>query len=128
MWSHARTPSTPTALPITSEAAISSACTQKKAVGRPSTNERSSFQIASANRGHITQVHTPTTVRKIAHRRVMTMRQLSQRAPTSSGTASPATEACRFTTPRPPIKTKIKPRIAYAESTVPANHAPFPPK
>jgi hypothetical protein len=69
--SQARTPSTPTVVPMASEAAISTACTHRNAVGDPLWNDRSSSQMASPNRGQMTQVHTPTPTRNAAHRREM---------------------------------------------------------
>ena len=65
-------------VPMASEAAISRACIQRKLVGVPSATspadqERGSFQIATANLGQITQVHTPTAVRNSDQPRDSTM-------------------------------------------------------
>jgi hypothetical protein len=75
---HPSTPSTPTALPIASDAEISKACTQRKPVGLPApttppSQERGSFQIATANRGQIAQVQIPTAIKKSAQPRDSTM-------------------------------------------------------
>lgn len=63
------------AVPMPSEAAISRACTHRKEVGAlpgPSLHARGSRQMASANRGQISQVHTPTAVRNADQRREST--------------------------------------------------------
>lgn len=65
-------------LPMTSEAAISNACTHRKLVAghsptTPCDQDLGSFQIATAKRGQITQVHTPTPTRNNDHPRVNTM-------------------------------------------------------
>lgn len=65
-------------MPMASEAPISNACTQRKPVaGQSPTTELAhdlgSFQMARAKRGQITQVQTPTPVRKTAQPRDSTM-------------------------------------------------------
>ena len=65
-------------MPIVSEAAISSACTQRKLVAAPTPTvpvdqERGSFQMATANLGQMTQVQTPTPSRKSDQPRDSTM-------------------------------------------------------
>ncbi|MBQ1043906.1 hypothetical protein KBX35_22545 [Micromonospora sp. C32] len=60
------------------DAAMSSACTQRKPVGLPSATTpedqaRSSFQMAIANLGQIAQVHTPTATRNSDQPRDNTM-------------------------------------------------------
>jgi hypothetical protein len=73
-----RTPSRPTVVPMASDAAMSSACAQRKPVGAPSPTvpvdqARGSFQMATANLGQMTQVHTPTATRKTDQPRDNTM-------------------------------------------------------
>ncbi len=65
-------------MPMASEAPISKACTQRKPVAgqsptTPRLHDLGSFQMASAKRGQITQVQTPTPVRKTAQPRDNTM-------------------------------------------------------
>jgi hypothetical protein len=69
---HARTPSTPTAVPIASETVISAAWIQRNEVGTPFENDRWSARIASPNRGQMSHVHTPTAMRNAAQRREIT--------------------------------------------------------
>jgi hypothetical protein len=73
---HARTPRTPTVVPIARDAAISTAWTQRNDVGIPFENDRSSAQIAKANRGQISHVQTPTAIRNAAQRRDTTTAQV----------------------------------------------------
>ena len=72
---HPRMPRTPTVVPMTSEAAMSNACTQRNPVGEPLATSppdhaRLSSQMASAKRGQITQAQTPTKVRNTDHFRL----------------------------------------------------------
>lgn len=65
-------------MPTTNDAAMSSACTHRKPVAGqsptfPLAHDLGSFQMATANLGQITQVHTPTPVRKTAQPRDNTM-------------------------------------------------------
>ncbi len=57
---------------MTSDAAMRTACTQRNDVGAPARQDRSSFQIATANRGQMTQVQMPSPMRNPAQRRVST--------------------------------------------------------
>jgi hypothetical protein len=71
---HARMPSTPAVVPMASDATINPACTHKNDVGAPCPTEpddqaRESSQMASANRGQMTQFQTPTPIRKAAQPR-----------------------------------------------------------
>ena len=63
----ARMPSTPIAVPRTSEASVSSRCTTKKAV-MPSCHERGSFQMLCRKVGQMSQLHTPKATRNQATR------------------------------------------------------------
>lgn len=65
-------------MPMANEAPISSACTQRKLVAgqsptAPPDHDLGSFQMATAKRGQITQVQSPTPVRKTAQPRDNTM-------------------------------------------------------
>jgi hypothetical protein len=63
---------------MANDTAMSAACTQRNEVGEPcptvpADHARGSSQIASANLGQITHVHTPTPTRNHAHRLDKTM-------------------------------------------------------
>lgn len=71
---HARMPSTPAVVPIARDATIKAACTHRNDVGvpcptKPVDQARESSQMASANRGQMTQFQTPTPIRKAAQPR-----------------------------------------------------------
>src|SRR4051812_49837701 len=63
-----RQPSTPTNVPIISDATVSTTWTIRNAVG-PLSNDRSSFQILRKKVGQMIQLHTPTARRNALHRR-----------------------------------------------------------
>lgn len=80
--SQTRAPSAPTTVPTAKDAAINRAWTQRNEVGEPCPTApvdqaRGSFQIARANLGQMTHVHTPTPTRNQAHRRDNTIRPVS---------------------------------------------------
>lgn len=63
------TPSQPSAVPKTIDSTMSTAWTYRNDVGADPSQDRESFQIATANRGQITQFHSATRMRKTDHRR-----------------------------------------------------------
>lgn len=76
------------AVPSAIETTIRTACTHRNDVGVEPSQDRSSFQIATANLGQITQFHRPATSRNTDHRREsFTLGSMPQTAP--AGTTMP---------------------------------------